>query len=207
MTHIAASTTYSELEIKAEPPLEASITAIMSTTDSFVAMMKRLVSVPFIPIETKKGRKGKVLVSSIGNKKNVERFLESRGLAGLLRLSWIADRALHEEYGRQLRARKGSPYSLIAERDIDLMNTICLYALSYEVVWNKREKKAFIDADAAMKAETAFLLRNERKNIYEGIEHVAKHGLSSEEAAMHMKSIHEQRHGQAVPMISGASDE
>jgi hypothetical protein len=207
MTSIATSTTYSELEIQAELPLEASTTAIMSMTDSFVYMMERLVSVPFIPIKTKKGEEGKVLASSIGNKKNVERFLENMGLAGLLRLSWIADRALHEEYGRQLRARKGSPYALIAESDIDLMDTICLYALLQQVVWNKREKKAFIDTDAAMKAETAYLLRNERKNTFQGIEHVKKHGLSPEEAASHMRSIHDQRRGQVVPMISGAGNE
>jgi hypothetical protein len=182
---------YNELEHRAEQQAERVATAMMCTV-SFVQTAKLQGAAAFIEVLDHKGRTSQVLASSIGKKSLVEKFLDEKGLPGLCSLSQMREQALEKAYGEWLRARKGSKYALIDDPGgIEWLEKICGLALIERVVWNKRDQNAFMDANAAMKAETAFQIRQDRSFIYQAVQHAAKHQLNPEEAAEYINAIYE----------------
>lgn len=176
---------------------EIMVTTIMCTV-SFVHTVRTQGFAPFIVVEGRRGENVKISASQISNKGRIDKFLEDRELQGLCRLSWISEQELNKEYSEWLRAQKRWKYSLINDpSDIEWLDNICGLALRERVVWNKRDKNAFIDVNAAMKAETAFKMRSDRASLMEGITHCQKNSYAPEETAEYMKAVYE-KHVQAI---------
>jgi hypothetical protein len=206
---VVPSGQHNELEDRAEKQAERVATAMMCTV-SFVQMAQSQGATPFLEVLDRKGRTSQIPASSICNKRLVEKFLDEKGLAGLCSLSLIGEQALEKAYGEWLRARKRSKYALIDEpSDIEWLERICGLALIERVVWNKRDQNVFVDVNAAMKAETAFQIRQDRSFICQAVQHAVKHQLSPEEAAEYINTIYEkhirtieEHQGHILPRLS-----
>jgi hypothetical protein len=184
---------HNDREHQAEQDAELAAVTLMCTV-SFVQTAQNKGVAPSREILDRQGRATTVPASSISNKRLVEKFLAQQGFAGLCSLSLIREQALAKAYSEWLRARKGSKYALIDDPDgIEWLENICGLALVERVVWNKRDQNAFMDANAAMKAETAFQLRQNRGFMNEAAQHVIKHKLNSEEAAEYMHAVYERQ--------------